>query len=379
SDNEDYNAARLAFTQPAPGEEGLDFSHAGAEGIFHSVVRDILHRRHHHDRRTRHDRMQRHVNSWQRQLSALKRAFLHWKARGPPEAAAEGVEGRWALMVCSLRGIRTELFQHIPDSQSLNETLAYHGVLGATPNNPRMAFTFHCLETYRQLHRACPRLSIEGFCRAIQNLHKQPQKFYLARQFSWAYDVYLDVLHAIDADVDAALNRRDPEAQSKLLCAPCMYRLEEDVPLRPSMLVACDGNNSLKLVDPSFRMGEVRLDDRKLPSFRYLEPQEVDIFKDDEVQPPVAAAPSSGEAIPTHGDLDAGARTSVDDIPWLNANELEEETQVQLRACAERWRAAAPDAKKKMVELFAVSGVFVTVCQHGHALLICDMIRSGEL
>ncbi|KIY53647.1 hypothetical protein FISHEDRAFT_32875, partial [Fistulina hepatica ATCC 64428] len=323
------------------------------------------------------DRVQRRVNSWRKQLSALKRAYLHWKAHRPPEATVEGVGGGWAVTVCSLRGIRNKFFQPIPDSQSLNEMLAYHGVVGATPENPQMAFTFNCLEMYCQLHRACLRLSIEGFCRAIQNLHHRPQNFYLARQFSWAYDVYLDVRCAIDADVDAALNRHNPEVQAMLLCAPCMYRLEEDVPLRPSILVACDGNNSLKLIDPSFRVGDMRLNDCKLPSFRYLEAEEVDIFKDDEVQPPAATAPSSGEA--THGDLDAGACTSLDDIPWLNANELEEETQVQLRACAERWRAAAPGAKKKMVELFAVSGVFVMVCQHGHALLICDMIRSGEL
>ncbi|KIY53198.1 hypothetical protein FISHEDRAFT_33674 [Fistulina hepatica ATCC 64428] len=377
SDDEASETARLAFTQPAPGEEGFDFSHAGAEGIFHSVVHNILHRKHHRDPRTRQNRVQERVNSWRKQLSRLKRAYLHWKAHGPPEAAEEG---GWAMTVCSLRGIRDELFQHTTDSQSLNEALAYHGVIGATPDDPRIAFTFHCLETYRQLHRACPRLSIEAFCRATQNLHRRPPKYYLSRQFSWAYDVYLDILRAIDTDVDAALNRCNPEIQAKLLCAPCMYRLEEDAPLRPSMLIACDGNNSLKLIDPSFRVGQVRLDDRKLPSFRFLEPEDVDIFKDDEAQFPAPLEGSTTtETTPAHESLDTETTAPVDDFPWLNANELDEEAQVQLRACAERWRAAAPDAKKKMFELFAVAGVFVTVCQHGHVLLVCDMIRSGEL
>ncbi|KIY51425.1 hypothetical protein FISHEDRAFT_37141 [Fistulina hepatica ATCC 64428] len=327
-------------------------------------------RKHYRDPRTRHDRIQQQVNSWRKQAPLLKRAYLRWKASGPPPDAV--AEGGWTMTVCSLRGIREELFQPVSDSQSLNETLAHHGVIGATPNDPRIAFTFHCLETYRQLHRSCPRLSIDGFCHALQNLHKQPRRYYLARQFSWAYDVYLGILRAINADVNAALNRRDPEIQAKLLCAPCMYRLEEDAPLRPSMLVACDGNNSLKLIDSSFRIGQVRVDDRRLPSFRYLEPEEVDVFKDD-------VARARKPATPTHDDPDAGAHPSLDDIPWLNANELEEESQVQLRACAERWRAAAPDAKKKMTELFAVSGIFITICQHGHVLLVCDMIRSGEL
>jgi len=47
--------------------------------------------------------------------------------------------------------------------------------------------------------------------------------------------------------------------------------------------------------------------------------------------------------------------------------------------CVERWKNAGPEARKKMFSLFAVSGVFLTACRHGHVLLICDMIQSGEL
>jgi hypothetical protein len=32
-----------------------------------------------------------------------------------------------------------------------------------------------------------------------------------------------------------------------------------------------------------------------------------------------------------------------------------------------------------MFALFAVAGIFLAVCRHGHVLVICDMIRSGEL
>ncbi|KAF8210732.1 hypothetical protein K438DRAFT_1492987, partial [Mycena galopus ATCC 62051] len=34
---------------------------------------------------------------------------------------------------------------------------------------------------------------------------------------------------------------------------------------------------------------------------------------------------------------------------------------------------------KKMYALFAIAGIFIAVCRHGHVLVICDMIRSGEL
>ncbi|EMD37545.1 hypothetical protein CERSUDRAFT_50792, partial [Gelatoporia subvermispora B] len=34
---------------------------------------------------------------------------------------------------------------------------------------------------------------------------------------------------------------------------------------------------------------------------------------------------------------------------------------------------------KKMFALFAITGIFVCLCRHGHVLAACDMIRSGEL
>ena len=32
-----------------------------------------------------------------------------------------------------------------------------------------------------------------------------------------------------------------------------------------------------------------------------------------------------------------------------------------------------------MFALFAIARIFLVVCRHGHVLVICDMIRSGEL
>ena len=32
-----------------------------------------------------------------------------------------------------------------------------------------------------------------------------------------------------------------------------------------------------------------------------------------------------------------------------------------------------------MYALFAIAGIFLAVCRHGHVLVVCDMIRSGEL
>ncbi|KAI0323191.1 hypothetical protein GY45DRAFT_1265025, partial [Cubamyces sp. BRFM 1775] len=47
--------------------------------------------------------------------------------------------------------------------------------------------------------------------------------------------------------------------------------------------------------------------------------------------------------------------------------------------CVKRWRNAGPESRKKMFALVNVTGVFVSLCRHGHCLVMCDMIRSGEL
>ena len=67
-----------------------------------------------------------------------------------------------------------------------------------------------------------------------------------------------------------------------------------------------------------------------------------------------------------------------EDIAWLNALE-NDELEASVNVCVERWKSASPEAQKKMFALFAIAGVFVAICRHGHVLLICDMIRSGEL
>ena len=67
-----------------------------------------------------------------------------------------------------------------------------------------------------------------------------------------------------------------------------------------------------------------------------------------------------------------------DDIAWLNIAENNEAQKV-IDVCVEHWRSAGSEARKKMFALFAIAGVFLAVCRHGHPLVICDMIRSGEL
>jgi hypothetical protein len=67
-----------------------------------------------------------------------------------------------------------------------------------------------------------------------------------------------------------------------------------------------------------------------------------------------------------------------DDFSWVD-RELDDSLKERLAECIKRWRNAGPEARKKMFALFEIAGIFLVVCRHGHVLLMCDMIRSGEL
>jgi len=80
-------------------------------------------------------------------------------------------------------------------------------------------------------------------------------------------------------------------------------------------------------------------------------------------------------------DGKSGAKTGdvEDEVEELSAIVEEDNPTENANDCVKRWRNAAPEARKKMFSLFAVAGIFLVVCRHGHVLVMCDMIRSGEL
>jgi hypothetical protein len=48
-------------------------------------------------------------------------------------------------------------------------------------------------------------------------------------------------------------------------------------------------------------------------------------------------------------------------------------------SCADQWKNAGPETRKKMFSVFDESGIFIAACRHRFMLVACDMIRSGEL
>ncbi|KAJ6617481.1 hypothetical protein B0H10DRAFT_2218435 [Mycena sp. CBHHK59/15] len=303
-------------------------------------------------------------------------------------------------------GIR--MFSHSDDASRGNQTLLKHGYLGSSPESPALAFPLEFLEQFRQIHRVCPRFSFDALSKALSHLHKVPRKKYLRDQLSDAYDAYLAILRGVEERVQKALKRED-DWYMKNVCPPCFYKTVGEPPLKYSALGAMDGNNSLKLVDATFQSGTPRTDTRRSTSFRWLTPQQVDRFQDEvenskkrksapipensatQSAPSAPTAPVSDmpstetmdESVPAPPSEFNGDQDGDEDIAWLNVNELEgsavDDLTKCINACVDRWRAAGPEARKKMFALFAIAGIFISVCRHGHVTVMCDMIRSGEL
>ena len=62
-----------------------------------------------------------------------------------------------------------------------------------------------------------------------------------------------------------------------------------------------------------------------------------------------------------------------------DADDWADDDDAAQQECVRRWRNAGPEQRKKMFALFEESGIFIASCRHRFVLLVCDMIRSGEL
>ncbi|KAJ6550352.1 hypothetical protein B0H10DRAFT_2169935 [Mycena sp. CBHHK59/15] len=333
-----------------PGEEGLYHSHAGKDTIFTQIFEKCRPGR--GDARRRAFRVQTMVDAWKEQMPCLVDAYLALGCDGPLNSDENPLA--WTIQVIGFDGITMHRFAHADNVQRTNETLVRHGYIGASPEKVSLAFPLRLFKVYRQIHRVCLRYSLGALSRTLTNLAESPRISNLAEQLSTAYDAYLEVMRRVDARAHLTMGR-DAAWYIHNVCAPCLYKLKNEPHLKFSFLGCMDGNNSLKLVEATFRTGSLRADNR---------------------------TPASSRQEEDHSDHEDTDRPDGD-IAWLNVNELSgaeaEELAKCLNTCVERWKAAGPEARKKMFALFAIASIFLTVCRHGHVLVMCDMIRSGEL
>ncbi|KAK1230267.1 hypothetical protein PQX77_006642 [Marasmius sp. AFHP31] len=312
--------------QPAMGDEGSFNSNAGGEYSYNTFLSSLLAEAPRRaDMRDRYDRTEEQTQGWNRQMPRLVDAYLKFQANGlPPDNELE--DERWKILT---------YFDQF-ECHSINQLA----------------------QTLTNIHGRFPTPSLED-------------------QLRVTYNAYLSLQCMVQSRVDRALGRDPDQYFVRHVCPPCLYQLENEAPLTPSILLAMDGNNSLEMVDTEKRAGRAHLDTRYLKHPHWLDAETVDIFKDEvadshRLSRAKAAAPENGETSACDGP------EFNQDVAWLDVNEVEGLEECA-DTCVERWKAAGPNANKRMYSFFAISGIFISVCRHGHVLVLCDMRRSGEL
>ena len=104
------------------------------------------------------------------------------------------------------------------------------------------------------------------------------------RSFSSAFDVYCFIRIAVHEEVSQQV-LRSTFGKFQASCPSCVYSLNDEEPMKYSMLVTIDGNESLKRVERTregedgVRVNVEREDGRTLSSHLFIEPEVVDVFK----------------------------------------------------------------------------------------------------
>ncbi|KAF8189469.1 hypothetical protein K438DRAFT_1763685 [Mycena galopus ATCC 62051] len=246
-----------------------------------------------------------------------------------------------------------------PRGNGVVPALIMSGLIPCAPWKPSVAVTVRVLEMYRIAHARCPQLAVQSFVKTLCDLYKAPYLPYLRQQFAVCYDLYLDLRRNAEKMVLASLGRDSFSWRLKQACPPCMYKLEGEDKLIFDILVTMDGNNSLKRVlrrekvgsdgdmgtGAKFVVGKSK-DSRDAGDGYYLDREKVNEWSKHRI----------AEMLP------------------MEAVEGEDSNP-----CADRWKNMVEDVTAKMWGIFDETGIFLCLCRHGFVLVMCDMIKSGEL
>lgn len=168
-----------------------------------------------------------------------------------------------------------------------NVVLLQKGYLGCAPHNPTVAVSLRVLKVFHHTHLMCLQLSLQGQVRVLCHLHKVrhpsfhmtshlqlqiPYSRYLTTQFSNTYDIYLAIQRRVQARINAALKHDTLNWRMLNACAPYLYNLKNEAPLKPTMQVAIDSNQSLKLVNNLFQFSETLPDQHDTHSSIWIKP-----------------------------------------------------------------------------------------------------------
>ncbi|KAJ7017835.1 hypothetical protein C8F04DRAFT_1199860 [Mycena alexandri] len=183
---------------------------------------------------------------------------------------------------------------------------------------------------------------------------------YLQTQFSAVYDLFLRVKEVVRHQVAQLLGRDGPDWRLQNACPACLYKVKGEAALNPPFFLTMDGNNSLKRVEQQEGYttadgvkvsGESveAIDDRAAPRDYYIPAADVDRF-----------AKGGGEEL---------LKGFLPDPKWAEGTD----------GCGDSWQNMKEHVTQKARGVYAETGIFGAFCRDSVCLLICDMIRSGEL
>ncbi|KAI0038842.1 hypothetical protein FA95DRAFT_1613051 [Auriscalpium vulgare] len=159
------------------------------------------------DCRTRMERRRAADHAWAAITPELLDAYVHWTYAGADarnEARDESSSSSFTVQMIGLseysEAMVIEQGPHEP-----NIALARHGLLGAAPYLPSLAFSFDLLEFYRHLRRRQPTFGIQAFAKVICAFHNLLYYPKLQEKLSRAFDVYLDIHRRLQHATDEAL------------------------------------------------------------------------------------------------------------------------------------------------------------------------------
>lgn len=330
------------------------------------------------EHRTRRDRQQRQNDGFTAQADALLAAYMKWKAD------VQCLEDASPVLTTGAAATHTiflfDIFRTYPSLVDRSQLKVWHcegsyhfsvgflpgdatraaafircGIIPSAPFRPAYGVTVRVLEAYRTTHLRCPHLGIEPYVKSLCDLHGGTYRPGFRKMFSTCYDIYLDLRSRAQQQINAELGRQDDlQWRRRNACPACTYRLEGEEKLIFDMLVTMDGNDSLKRVlrrqnidgAPASQRGMDQEDSRVVIGDYYLTRDAVNKWANAALQSTMSAESSKdSEASPCEG----------------------------------RWQNMANEVTARMWGIFDETGVFLALCRHGFALVVADMVQSGEL
>ncbi len=111
------------------------------------------------------------------------------------------------------------------DETSPVSAIARVGYLANSPEAPTIAVSFRTLELFRTLRIFKASFSIEAFTKVICHHYKTPYRRRYRQIISDTFDIYLNILHNIDHEVDKVLGHDTADYRVQHSCPPCRYEV----------------------------------------------------------------------------------------------------------------------------------------------------------